>query len=439
MNEDSLQKVKIASREISLIDNNKKNKILQSIVDNIIKNKKKIFDENKKDILNAEKKGLSDAFIQRLLINDKVLAEMIDGVKTVLSLNDPIGEILESKKLKSGLKMKKVRVPLGVVLIIYESRPNVTIDVSAICLKSGNACILKGGSDAINSNRILYDCIKNALKENNVNENAVYFIDSKDRGIIDDLLKQNKYIDVVIPRGGKSLIEKVVETSRIPVIKHFEGICNIYVDETADFSKAIPIIINAKVQKPSACNAVENLVVCEKISKEFLPLIKKSLDLNKVEIRGDEKTRKIISCKLATNEDFKTEYLAKIISIKVVKEIDDAIKFVNENSSSHSDAIITENEKNADKFLSMIDSAAVYHNASTRFSDGGCFGMGCEIGISTDKLHARGPMGLNEMTTYKYIVKGNGQIRKWLFIFSFRYIFFYNSINFINFRTILIH
>lgn len=412
MNEDSLQKVKIASRELSLIDNNKKNKILQSIIDNLVFNKKKIYDENKKDILNARKKGLSDAFIQRLLINDKILTEIIDGVKTVLSLNDPIGEVLEEKKLKSGLKMKKVRVPLGVVLIIYESRPNVTIDVGAICLKSGNTCILKGGSDAINSNRILYKCIKEALKENKVNENAVYFIDSKEREIIDDLLKQNKYIDVVIPRGGKSLIEKVVETSRIPVIKHFEGICNIYIDESADFSKAIPIIINAKVQKPSACNAVENLVVCEKIAKEFLPQIKKELEKNNVEIRGDAKTRKIISCKAATDEDFKTEYLEKIISIKIVKEINNAIKFVNENSSSHSDAIITENEKNADKFLNMIDSAAVYHNASTRFSDGGCFDMGCEIGISTDKLHARGPMGLKEMTTYKYIIKGNGDVRK---------------------------
>ena len=390
----------------------KKNDILESLISKILANHDYIIEKNKEDLENAGKKGLGYAFIQRLGIDDKVLNEMIEGIKTIMKLDDPVGELIEERIIQETMKLKKVRVSLGVVLIIYESRPNVTIDVASICIKSGNAAILKGGSDAIESNKALHKCIKEAFDENGVDDKCIQLIEVEGHELIDGLLKQDKYIDVVIPRGGKNLIENVVKNSRIPVIKHFEGVCNIFVDEAADLSKAIDIVINAKVQKPGVCNAVENLIVHEKIAEKFLPTIKEEFEKHNVETRGCKKTLEIIEVKESAEEDFYKEYLAKIISIKVVGSVENAISFIDKYGSGHSDAIITEDNETAKLFLNKVDSAVVYHNASTRFTDGGCFGMGCEIGISTQKLHARGPMGLREMTSYRYIVEGDGEVRE---------------------------
>lgn len=397
---------KAASRVIASLSTPEKNRILSRIIINLEKNKKKIYDANKLDIEESTKNGMNSAMIQRLKIDDHVFNEMIDGIKTVIKLEEPVHKILEKKKLKNGLLLSKVSVPIGTIMIIYESRPNVTIDVSTLCIKSGNAVILKGGKEAVNSNLALFECIRQALPDKGI----VQYV--KDRETVASLLKRNDSINLIIPRGGKGLVKSVVENSTIPVIKHYEGICNIYVDKKADLKKAIEIIVNAKVQKPSACNAVENLLVHSSIADIFLPIVKKELEAKGVELRGCEETRKVIEIKAATEEDFRTEYLALILSIKIVSSCDEAIDFIAKYSSSHSDAIITEDKKAAGHFLKEVDSAAVYHNASTRFTDGGQFGLGCEMGISTDKLHARGPMGLKELTSYKYLIKGNGHVRK---------------------------
>ncbi|MDP7115489.1 MAG: glutamate-5-semialdehyde dehydrogenase [Candidatus Woesearchaeota archaeon] len=402
---------KKAAKACVMLDENSKNAILQNLIDQIKENKKEIITENKKDLENAKSKGLSEAFIQRLEMSNKIFTEIIDGIKTIIKLKDPIGQVLANKTLENGLKLKKVRVPLGIILIIYESRPNVTIDVSAICIKSGNVVILKGGSDAMNTNKALFNCIKKAFEKGGINPDNVQFIDSTDRTVIDNLLKRDEDIDVVIPRGGKELIKKVSDSSSIPVIKHYEGVCNIYVDKEADLKKAVDIILNSKVDKPSACNAVENLIIHDAVANELLPKLKKEFDKEKVEMRGCAETQKIIKVKKATEKDYATEYLAKIISIKVVKDLCKAAEFIDTYSSKHTESIITENRKTAELFEKRIDSAVIFHNASTRFTDGGQFGMGCEIGISTQKLHARGPMGLKEMTSYKFIVEGDGQVR----------------------------
>ena len=404
---------KSASKIISKLDTKIKNNVLSRIIYYLKKDKKIILEQNKKDLLNSKMSGRDEAFLQRLAVNEKIIRDMIAGIEIIIKLDDPVKKIIESKILSNGLKLEKISVPLGVVLVIYESRPNVTIDVASICIKSGNAVILKGGSDALNTNIALYNCIKKAFNDTKLDSNIVQFVSTKNYDDVTSLLSMDKYIDVVIPRGGKKLIESIVANSRIPVIKQFEGVCTIYVDKDADFKKAISIIINAKIQKPSACNSVENVIVHDAIKNEFLPLLEKALNKESVEIRGCNKTKKILAkIKLASVEDYKTEYLAKILSIKIVNDLDESIKFIETYSSGHSEAIITENVKTANKFLEIIDSAAVYHNASTRFTDGGCFDMGCEIGISTQKIHARGPMGLNEMISYKYIVRGNGEIRR---------------------------
>jgi len=397
---------KAASRKAALLGPDEKNKILANLVKKLEDKKEEIFRANKKDLDIAATKGLSPAMMQRLKLDDKEFEGMICSIRAVMQLDDPVGRLLDKRTLKNGLELRKVSVPLGVIFIIYESRPNVTIDVSALCIKSGNAVILKGGSEAKETNLALFRCINDILPD----KNMVQMVSGRES--VGKLLKMNRYINLVIPRGGKELISAVVAESRIPVIKHYEGICNIFVDKEADLKKAIKIIINAKVQKPSACNAVENLLVHRDIAKKFLPLAKKTLDDESVELIGCERTRKIIDAAVATEDDFRTEHLAKILSVKIVDDVDDAIDFIAEFGSAHSDAIITEDEKDAEKFLAMVDSAAVYHNASTRFTDGGQFGLGCEMGISTDKFHARGPMGLAELTSYKYVIRGNGQIRE---------------------------
>src|SRR3989338_1808281 len=387
-----------------------KNQLLENIANRLQRDKISILEANRKDLIEAKKKGKNAAFLQRLTLSENHIEEMIQGIQTIISLDDPIGKVLSEKTLQNGLLLKKVTVPLGVVLIIYESRPNVTIDVSVICIKSGNCVILKGGSDAGNSNQALFSCIRGALKEENLPEDLVQLM-GNDHDEVAELLQRDDLIDVVIPRGGKGLIETVVKNSRIPIIKHFEGVCTIFVDKAADFRKAISIIINAKAQKPSACNAVENLLVHRKIKESFLVLLKEACDKENIELKGCLETRKSIDIALATDEDYRTEYLEKILSIKIVEDVGEAIEFIAMYGSNHSDAIITEDDDVAARFLQAIDSEAVYHNASTRFTDGGCFGMGCEIGISTQKLHARGPMGLEEMTSYKYVILGEGHIR----------------------------
>ncbi|HOV54230.1 MAG TPA: glutamate-5-semialdehyde dehydrogenase, partial [Fervidobacterium sp.] len=325
---------------------------------------------------------------------------------------DPIGEVVDSYVREDGLKIYKIRVPLGVLSVIYESRPNVTVETTILALKSGNCILLKGGSDAINSNKAIVDVMKSALRKSNLPESAVELVEQTDRSVVDFLIKQRDYIDLVIPRGGKSLIEYVVQNSKVPVLETGAGVCHIFVDESANVEKSLAIVDNAKTQRPGTCNAVETLLVHEGIAQVFLPKLKELFDERHVELRGCEQTQEIIQCVPATQEDWSTEYLDYIISVKVVCGLEEAIAHINKYSTKHSEAILTENYTNAMKFIDSIDSSAVYINASTRFTDGGQFGMGAEIGISTQKLHARGPVGLRDLTTTKYIIFGDYNIRR---------------------------
>jgi len=406
-------KAKSASRELAVISAEVKNKAIRAMADLLKKNAGTIIEKNSFDIAEAKKQNLSPAMIDRLTLNEKRIKLMADGLRVVAGLNDPIGETLREWDRPNGLKIKKVRVPIGVIFIIYESRPNVTVDSAGLCFKSGNCVILRGGKESINSNKALVEVLHKALSENGIPDGCIQFIETPEKSVISELLKMPQYIDLVIPRGGEALIRAVVSESQIPVIKHYKGICHVYVDNAADLAMAEKIVINAKVQRPGVCNAMETLLVHKNIADVFLPKIAKSLVDLKVELRGCERTRKIVpSICAATEEDWFTEYLALILSIKIVDSAEDAIKHINQYGSMHSDSIVTKNEATAKKFTSEVDSACVFVNASTRFSDGGEFGMGAEIGISTDKIHARGPMGLEELTSYKYIVFGNGQIRE---------------------------
>lgn len=337
---------------------------------------------------------------------------MASAVEQVAGLNDPIGEVIEGFKTYNELKISKIRVPLGVVGIIYEARPNVTIDAAALCIKSGNSCILRGGSEAINSNIAISEIISKAATESGLPNGAVTFVDITDREIVDIMLKFNECIDVLIPRGGANLIRKVVENATVPVIETGVGNCHVFVDESADVKKAIEIIVNAKTHRPGVCNAIETILVHKNIADNILGELKKELEEKKVQLRGCEETRKLIQCEEATEDDWATEYLDLILAVKVVNDIDDALEHIYKYGTKHSEAIVTENYTNSQRFLKEVDAAAVYVNASTRFTDGGEFGFGAEIGISTQKLHARGPMGLKELTSYKYLIYGDGQIRK---------------------------
>ncbi len=372
-----------------------------------------IIKENEKDVKNCIEKKYSSAFIDRLKIDEKRIDKMIKAIKDVISLEDPIGKKIWEKVRPNGLKIEKVRVPIGVIGIIYESRPDVTIEASILCIKSGNSVILRGGKEAKRTNLKLVEVMKSVLKESSLPEDSVNLITSGGRMAVKYILKLHQYIDLIIPRGGKSLIKTVVENSYIPVIKHYAGVCHTYVDKDADLEKAWKITLNAKVQRPATCNATETLLVHKDIAEKFLPHMAELFKKHNVEMRGCENTRKILpDIKQATEDDWYTEYLDLIISIKIVNGLEDAIEHINKYGTHHSDAIITENRESAGKFLKEVDSAAVYLNASTRFTDGGEFGLGAEIGISTDKIHARGPMGLEELTSYKYVVYGNGQIRE---------------------------
>lgn len=403
-------KAKQASKLLAKATTIQKNNALKAISDALIAHEKEIIAENAKDVIMARINGMKDSLIDRLALNhDRILA-MAESVLDIVKLDDPIGEVLSMTKRPNGLLIGKKRVPMGVIGIIFEARPNVTVDAAALCLKAGSAVILKGGSDAINSNKVIVSVMRNALTD--LDKNSIQLIEDTSRESTNKLMRMNGYVDLLIPRGGAGLIKAVVENATVPVIETGTGNCHIYVDETADLNMALDILINAKTQRTGVCNAAESLIVHENIAEEFLPIaINKLKELN-CEMRGCEKTLKYSKDVVpATVEDFGTEYLDLIISCKVVKSIDDAIDHINSYSTGHSECIITKNYDNANKFMDEIDSAAVYVNASTRFTDGGEFGFGAEMGISTQKMHARGPMGLKEITTVKYIILGNGQIR----------------------------
>lgn len=402
-----------ASRELALVSTKLKNKTLVSMAKSLKVNKSFILAQNKKDIANAEKKGLGCALIDRLILNEKRISEMSQSLMQVAALKDYVGETIKSWRRPNGLLISKVRVPIGVIAIIYEARPNVTSDCIGLCLKSSNSVILKGGSEALNSNIAIYKVLKDVVSRSRIPKNAINLIDTADRRAVDVLLKLNNYIDLVIPRGGEGLIRSVAAKSKIPVVKHYKGICHTYIDKYADIDTALNVSFNAKVQRPSVCNAMETLLVHKDIAKRFLPEMAIRFKAAGVELRGCDKTRKIVKgIKKVTQKDWITEYLDLILSIKVVNNLDEAIEHINTFGSKHSDAIITENKQNASEFLKRVDSAAVFVNASTRFTDGYQFGLGAEIGISTEKLHARGPMALEELTTYKYTILGDGQIRQ---------------------------
>jgi len=408
-----VRNAKAASRIIASANTATKNAALNYIAEGIISSAAMLKSENEKDIAAAQKAGLFEAIIDRLLLTDSRIKGMADGVRQIIGLSDPVGQFISGHTRPNGLQIQKVRVPIGVVVIIYESRPNVTADAAALCLKAGNAVILRGGKESIHSNIAINKILSAALEKAGLDNRCIQLVEIIEREAIDYLLKADQYVDVVIPRGGESLIRTVVEKSTVPVIKHYKGVCHTYVDEFANLKMAEEICFNAKVQRPATCNAMETMLVHEKIATVFLPGLAKKLEGAGVEIRGCKNTCKILSnIKSAAAEDFHNEYLDLILNIKVVNSLDDAIAHMAQYGSNHSDAIVTDNVANALRFTKEVDSAAVYVNASTRFTDGYEFGMGAEIGISTDKLHARGPMGLEELTSYKFVVFGNGQLRQ---------------------------
>ena len=397
---------------MSQLTTEQKNNALGIIADMLEENIEKIVSANNIDIENGRQNGLNDGLIDRLMLNADRIKAMADGARQVASLPDPCGRVLSEYKKDNGLLIKKITVPLGVIGIIFEARPNVTVDAAALCLKSGNAVILRGGKEAINSNTALADIMREALAKAGFPQDVIQLVGDTSRQSSNDMMHMNEYLDCLIPRGGKGLIKAVVENSTVPVIETGSGNCHIYVDESADIDMAANIIFNAKTQRISVCNACESLVINSKIIDKALPVIAKKLKEKDVEIRGDERAQKACSLVVpAIDEDFATEYLDYIISVKTVDTVDEAIAHINANSTGHSEAIITENKENAEKFLKCIDSSSVYVNASTRFTDGAEFGLGAEIGISTQKLHARGPMGLEQLTSTKYLIYGDGQVR----------------------------
>ncbi len=417
---DKVNRARSTLRELTTLTTEVKNKTLLRAAELIDQRREEIKAANAKDIETAKEMGLSKAMIDRLLLNDKRIDGMIKVLKDVAALEDPVGKIDEMWTRPNGLKIGKMRVPLGLILIIYESRPNVTVEAASLCMKSSNAIILRGGKEALNSNKILVDILRQAAKETGFPEEAIQYIDNPDRRLVWELLKMEGLIDVAIPRGGESLIRAVAENAKVPVIKHYKGVCTIFVDKYADLEKAYDIVFNAKVQRPSVCNAIENLVVHKDIAEEFLPKMAYFLTKAGVELRVDKPSMEILKkadlpegavIKEATEEDYYEEFLDLILAVKIVNGLEEAIAFIEKYGSKHSDGIVSENYSNVKKFLETVDSAAVYANASTRYTDGNEFGLGAEMGISTDKIHVRGPMGLKDLTITKYIVLGEGHIR----------------------------
>lgn len=406
------QNARDAARKLSHSSAAVKNKALETVAEELESHATILLFENQKDIKDAREKGLSSAMIDRLTLTKKRIQAMAQGVREVAALQDPVGEIIREWDRPNGLHIVKRRVPIGVIGIIYESRPNVTCDAAVLCLKTGNATILRGGSEAFHSNQAIVYVMSRALEKADLPSESIQLVNSTDRDAVKILCEMDSYLDVIIPRGGHSLIETVVSHARMPVIKHYHGVCHVFVDRDADLEMAEEIIVNAKCQRPGVCNAMETLLIDKTIAEKFLPQIAKTLTEKGVELRGDAASRKIVtSMKEARQEDWTTEYLDLILSVRIVNDVDAAIDHLECFGSHHSDTIVTKNKATAERFLNEVDSATVYWNASTRFTDGGEFGFGAEIGISTDKLHARGPMGLEELTTYKYQIIGSGQIR----------------------------
>ncbi|ALP88917.1 glutamate-5-semialdehyde dehydrogenase [Clostridium butyricum] len=406
------KKAKEASYELGAASTKEKDKALLAMAQELIENTNEILEANRIDLKNAEIKGTPKAMLDRLALDKNRIKAMAEGLKEVVNLQDPVGEVVSMWQRPNGLQIGQKRVPMGVIGIIYESRPNVTCDAAGLCLKTGNASILRGGSDAINSNKAIMVALTKGIERAGLPKECVQLIEDTSREVATEMMKLNEYIDVLIPRGGAGLIQSVVKNATVPVIETGTGNCHIYVDESCDFDMAVKIAVNAKASRPSVCNAAEKLLVNEKIAKDFLPIAVKVLRENGVVLRGDEASQAIINdIEKANEEDWSKEYLDYIMAVKIVKDVDEAINHINKYGTGHSEAIITESYKNSQKFLQRVDAAAVYVNASTRFTDGSEFGFGAEIGISTQKLHARGPMGLKELTTIKYIIYGNGQIR----------------------------
>lgn len=407
------RKARVASRSLAILSSEAKNAILNGMADELQRRVPALLEANAKDIAGAESHGMNAAAVDRLRLTEERIAKMADGIRQVVGLADPVGKSLEERTRPNGLQITKIRTPIGVIGIIYESRPNVTSDAAVLCIKTGNAVILRGGSESLHSNLAIAEALQVGGEAHGLPAGAVQLIPTTDRNAVRLMAQMDRYIDLIVPRGGHALIEAVVSAARMPVIKHYHGVCHVFVDQEADIQMATDITINAKCQRPGVCNSLETLIVHRDIADAFFKVAGPALIENGVEIRGDDRTRAILNgaTKPVTEEDWTTEYLDLILSVRVVDDLEEAVEHIEKYGSHHSDAIVTRNEKTAERFLQEVDSATVYWNASTRFTDGGEFGFGAEIGISTDKLHARGPMGLDELTTYKYLIRGEGQIR----------------------------
>lgn len=407
------QQARRASRALAILSPDRKNAILVAMADELVASTDAILSANARDINSAEHHGLNKAALDRLRLTGERIAKMADDIRQVALLVDPVGQAITEWTRPNGLRISKVRVPIGVVGIIYESRPNVTSDAAVLCIKTGNATILRGGSESIYSNLAIVEALQAGGAVAGLPEHSIQLIPTTDRDAVRLMAQMDKYIDLIVPRGGHSLIEAVVSHARVPVIKHYHGVCHVYVDKDADFDMAESIVVNAKSQRPGVCNSLETLLVHRDVAEAFLKKAGPAFASEKIEIRGDEATRNILGDQVvpATEDDWSTEYLDLIMSVRVVDDLEDAVDHMEKYGSHHSDAIVTRDAITAERFLAEVDSATVYWNASTRFTDGGEFGFGAEIGISTDKLHARGPMGLEELTTYKYLIRGQGQIR----------------------------
>jgi len=408
----SLRAANEAAAVLAALPLQKRQAVLRTLASNLKQEKKRILAENEKDVRAASMGGRNDAFINRLTLTDAAFDSMLKQVQTISNSRDVLGTILEKRIIAGGVRLEKVSVPLGVIGIIYESRPNVTIDVAALCIMSGNAAVLKGGSDALNTNRILSKCVQKALKQNGLPAGAVVFLDTNDRRVVGQLVRENEYIDVLIPRGGYGLVKKVVSQSKIPVLYHASGGARIFIDKEADLKMAVKVCENAKTNRPATCNSVDTILVHEKVAAAFIPAVVEALQKKGVEVRGDAKTAKLARVKKAKESDYATEFLDYIVVIKVVKDVDEAIGFIRTYTKKHTEGIISRNKGVVEKFVSTIDAAGIFVNCSTRLHDGGVFGLGAEMGVATGKLHARGPVGLRELTTYKWVAYGSGQLRK---------------------------
>jgi glutamate-5-semialdehyde dehydrogenase len=409
--EQFLEKAKSASRILATMSGNERNRILREMAEALRANTMNIIEANALDMRSADESNLASSMKERLLLDEKRIESMAVAILEIAALKDPIGKVIEGWVTEAGLKIEKVSIPIGVIGIIYESRPNVTSDTAALCFKSSNGCVLKGGKEAEHSNKVIADVLQQVLLRNNLPTELIALLPDATREGVAKLIKMDRYVDLIVPRGGEALIRFVSQNSSVPVVKHDKGLCHTYIDKDANIENAIAIALNAKVQRPGVCNSMETLLVDEPIAQHILPMLKEAFDRAHTELKGCDQTREIIAVAPATEEDFDTEYLANILNIRIVDGVDGAISHIVRFGSGHSEAIITENITASERFMDAIDAAAVYVNASTRFTDGGAFGFGAEVGISTNKLHARGPMGVEGLTTYKYKVYGKGQIR----------------------------